>query len=240
MASLTAVSSLTGRLATGGGWVRVPGHVAHGLQIFGAGVDQIGLRLALIGDTLGQRGLGLGEVRVRRDADGELSLGLVQGFLQHLDVADREVEQGLVAHDVEMGGGRLKQHRLLDIQQIGPLGAHLVFGLGDGGVGPSARPDRLGDPDRNVARLEAAAAQHGRIRVLIGDADIALAGYRRAAQRQGLGQVFVNDPKLGPLGGQRRIGGIGLDHRVFDAVGPGIQQWQKDQGRPQKQFGAHG
>ena len=90
---------------------------------------QIRLRHVEVGNRAGPTRLGLRHVGARHLADIEAVPGLLQLLRQHRDVVLAQAHDGLVAHHIDVGGGRVQQGGLLDVTQLLTTGLHGRLGL---------------------------------------------------------------------------------------------------------------
>ncbi len=132
--------------------------MADDLLVSGAARLQIGLGRSQGGQRLGAAGLGLGHVGARDLADIEAVLGRLELLGQHRHVVLAQFHDGRVAYDIDVSGGGVEQHGLLDGAQALARRLHRRFRLADGVQVLEAFEQRLRQLHRVTVRVGYAVA----------------------------------------------------------------------------------
>ncbi len=207
-------------------------------QIIGARCLQRPFRRLPRRPRRGQRRLGLGDVGAGDLAHPEPVIGRLQLAGEHLLVVDLEREQLLVLDHRDIGTDRLLEDLLLGGDELGPLGEHVVLGLGHLAMHLAARKQRLGEGglgEPDVARVIKRGRRPRRQVEGLGAvaiARLALGDDLRPPAGERLGDVLIDRTQMRPLRKQRRVGRIGGDQRLGQR--PGQRPLAEEGGRQRR------
>ena len=184
--------------------------MADGLLILGAGDGELGARLSGGGARLGERGARLRNIRSGDLAHLETRQRGLKLLAQDGYVALAQVEDLTVAHDIHVGGGRVKQHLLLHREKILPPGAHGGLGLFDALHGLEAVENGLCQGDGNLFGIVILAKAGSWRRLLVAHGHGAIGENLGPPAGLRPGHALVRGAQAGALGGDLRVVQIGL------------------------------
>src|SRR5215510_13736884 len=123
------------------------------LLVGGVARLQIGLGRGQGRQSLGAAGLGLGHVGARHLAHIETILGRLELLGEHSHIVLTQTHDSRVAHDIDIGGHRVEQHRLFDAAQALARSLDRRLRPSDGVQILEALKQRLSELHRNAPRV---------------------------------------------------------------------------------------